>query len=75
MKNKLFERDYEKFLQDCLAYAGQKQFAKPLLYRLELLKSRSFEEYKDSLLIIEKFLVKQNTLSNETEVSSILSCN
>ncbi len=75
MKNKLFERDYEKLLQDCLAYDGQKQFAKPLLYRLELLKSRSFEEYKDSLLIIEKFLVKQNTLSNETEVSSILSCN
>ena len=60
--NKQFKRDYEQFLKDCLAHAGQKQFAKPLLYRLELLKSRSFEEYKDSLLIIEKFLVKQNTL-------------
>ena len=66
--NKQFKRDYERFLEDCLAHAGQKQFAKPLLYRLELLKNRSFEEYQDSLLIIEKFLVKQqNSIHYETE--------
>ena len=56
---RLFKKDYEKFFEDCLAYAGQKQFTQPLLYRLELLKRRSFEEYQDSLMMIEKFLVKQ----------------
>ena len=67
--NKQFKKDYEKFLEDCLAHAGQKQYAKPLLYRLKLLKSRSFEEYQDSLLVIEKFLVKQQQNSiYETKV-------
>lgn len=67
--NKQFKKDYEKFLEDCLVHAGQKQYAKPLLYGLELLKSRSFEEYQDSLLVIEKFLVKQQQNSiYETKV-------